>query len=90
MITIRSRGQSCSSTEVIVRRIIGTGSPQQGTMMPTDGSAPRGSGCGSGTVRHQWLKMLSIVVASVKRLAARNGQASHGSPRFSVANNHGI
>jgi hypothetical protein len=65
--------------EEIVRRIIPTGSPQHGTMIPTFGSSPWGSGCGSGTARHQWLATLRKVVSSVNRLAAKNGHDSHGS-----------
>ncbi len=57
-ISMRSRGQSCSRIEEIVRRIMPTGSPQQGTMIPTVGSRPCGSGCGSGTARHQLLATL--------------------------------
>ena len=72
-----------------MRRIMPTGSPQQGMMMPTVCSAPWGSGRGSGTARHQWLKTLSRLVAIVSRFAARNGQASHGSSRLSEENSHG-
>jgi hypothetical protein len=74
---------------VIVRSTIGTGSPQQGMIKPTSGSPPWGNGWGSGTARHQWLAMFSTLVAIVKTLATRNGQASHGRWRLSTVNSHG-
>src|SRR5271168_5356799 len=77
-ITIRSRGQSWWMIEAIVRRIIGKGSPQQGTMIPTVGPSPWARGCGSGTVRHQVLPTFDAVRLSVKMLAMKNGHDIHG------------
>src|SRR5271154_5176733 len=87
--TMRLRGQSCLRIEEIVRRIIPTGSPQQGMMIPTVGSTPYGSGWGSGTARHQWLATLKNVVRSVNKFATKNGHDSHGMSWFRAPNNHG-
>ena len=72
-----------------MRRTIGTGSPQVGTITPTSGSAPRASGRATGTERDHWLAMASSVAAIVTALASAKGHESQGRSALSDRSSHG-